>query len=180
MLACLTDCCLTSSCKYFMHIQDENQLNQHFNTDAENWVGKGQLGNRIWKIEIDQGREIWTSTAAIAYSYRELQKGFKCMESGFSPYTSTAMVHGQVFRIIARKPPTRGSSLSATWGIAGQLCCKSRAPVNHHRFPRVFNLKNNNRILKKNPSLGSFFLFLKSIATVVDKQLRITFLRHIC
>ena len=25
------------------------------------------------------------------------------------------------------------------------------------QFPRVFNLKNNNRIFKKNPSLGSFF-----------------------
>ena len=82
------------------------------------------------------------------------------MEPGFSPYTSTAMVHGQVFRIIARKPPTRGSSLSATWGIAGQLCCKSRAPVNHHRFPRVFNLKNNNRIFKKKSKFGKFFFLI--------------------
>ena len=91
-----------------MHIQDENQFNQYFNIETEkrgygkgNWV-KNNFDCHCKTKEIAKGREIWLLQRQVGLLLSRTAEGsLKCMEPGNSPDTSTTMVRGQVFRIIA-------------------------------------------------------------------------------
>ena len=68
----------------------------------------------------------FVATAIAPTLFRNLRRQFLvCRERDtvtYSPSTLLTMVHEQTFSIITRQSPSRGFSLSDTWGRTEQLC----------------------------------------------------------